>query len=86
MGELRLSSLEGETIGCSLLMCRMQGLNSFSSRSSFLSEEKTSGLMQCGCRLMKVRVFYIFGVRSRMSVFMLSLSLFFLRFFLVFSA
>lgn len=63
MGELRLSILEGETIGLSLLMWRMQGLKSFSYLSSFLREEKTRGLMQCGCRLMKVRVFSILGVR-----------------------
>ena len=61
-------------------------MKSFSSLSSFLWEEKTRGLMQCGCRLMKVSVFSILGVRSRMSVFIMSLSFIFFRFFLVRSA
>ena len=47
MGEFRLSNFEGETRGWSLWW-RMHGLNSFYSLSSFLWEEKTRGLMQCG--------------------------------------
>lgn len=62
MGELRLSSLEGETMRLSLLRCKMQGLKSLYYLSSFLREENIRGLMQCGCRLINVRVFYILGV------------------------